>query len=117
MSPDGKYVLSTPADLPGTLYPVDGSAPIVLASHPGDRNAGWSADGQEIFMFSRNELPVKVYRLNWRTGRRTLMREIMPSDSAGIDSANAVEFTPDGQAYVYTCLQQLSELHLVQGLK
>ncbi len=83
-----------------------------------DRIAGWSPDGQEIFVFNRNGIPAKVHRLNLKTGKRELIREIAPADRAGLeDRLGSVEFTPDGKSYVYSFTQNLSELHLVEGLK
>jgi hypothetical protein len=116
-SPDVTYFVSTPPSGKGFIYPVAGGAPQELSLSPGDRLAGWSQDGQELFVFNRNGLPAKVYRLNWKTGHRELMREIAPSDRAGTDNVNSLRVTPDGKAYTYSCIQDLSELHIVQGLK
>jgi Tol biopolymer transport system component len=118
LSPDGKYFLTgTPAGV--HLYPTDGGEPLLV---PGmsedDRIAGWSPDGQEVFIYNRNGIPAKVQRFNLKTGKRELMREIAPADRAGLeDRLGSVEFTPDGKTYVYSFTQNLSELHLVDGLK
>jgi hypothetical protein len=84
---------------------------------PGEQVAGWSRDGREIFVFNRNGLPAKLYRLNWVTGHRELLREIVPADRAGVHSVINMRVTPDGGAYAYSCYQSLAELHLVEGLR
>jgi len=45
------------------------------------------------------------------------MREIAPADRAGIHSVISMNTTPDGGSYAYSCVQYLSELHMVEGLK
>lgn len=117
LSPDGNYVLSTTSGGKARLYPTAGGEPRDVAIGADERAAGWSRDGQEVFVFSRSGIPAKVYRVNWRTGHRELMREIGPADRAGIDGVDSVQFTPDGRTYTYSCIQNLSDLHLVEGLK
>jgi hypothetical protein len=68
-------------------------------------------------VYNRNGLPAKIYRMNWKTGHRALMREIAPPDPAGVDSIDSLRITPDGKTYAYSCVQSLAELHIVEGLK
>ena len=117
LSPDGNYVLSTTSGGKARLYPIAGGEPQDVATVADERLAGWSRDGQEVFVFNRSGIPAKVYRLNWKTGQRELMREIGPADRAGVDGVDSIQFTPDGKAYTYSCIQNLSDLHLVEGLK
>ncbi len=65
----------------------------------------------------RGGLPGRVYRVDRRTGRRELWKEIMPSDPAGVPGITSLSITPDGRSYAYSYLQRLSELHVVEGLK
>jgi Tol biopolymer transport system component len=117
LSPDGSYVLSTQVTGKARLYPTDGGEPKEVAIEAGERVAGWSRDGQEVFVFTRGGVPAKVYRVNWRTGYRGLMREIAPADRAGVDGVDSIHITPDGGTYTYSCVQSLSDLHLVEGLR
>jgi Tol biopolymer transport system component len=117
LSPDGDYFLSLRPGGQGLLYPIAGGEPQEAPIAAGERIAGWSRDGREIFVYSRNGLPAKVYRVNWKTGRRELMREIAPPDRAGIHSVIGMNITPDGGTYAYSYYQSLSELHMVDGLK
>jgi hypothetical protein len=83
----------------------------------GERLSGWSTAGPDLFVTNRSGLPAKVYRIDWRTGQREFVREIRPSDQAGVDNVDSVMITPDGKAYAYSFVQNLSELHVVEGLK
>ena len=117
LSPDGAYFLSTPPTGKGYLYPVAGGDPEEIPIDAGERIAGWTQDGQELFVFNRTGLPAKVYRVNWKTGRRKLVREVTPADRAGTGNVNSLWFTPDGSAYAYSCIQNLSAMHIVEGLR
>jgi Tol biopolymer transport system component len=117
LSPDGNYFLITPPAGKARLYPTAGGEPQDVAIGVAERIAGWSRDGQEVFVFNYSGIPAKVYRVNWKTGHRELMREIAPADRAGTDRVDGIEITPDGGTYAYSCVQTLSDLHLVQGLK
>jgi len=101
------------------LYPVGGGDPEFLKGvTDDDRIAGWSADGQAVFVYSRNDLPARVYRVSRQTGKRELLREIMPADRAGMNfSVNTLQMTSDGKSYAYSFLQELSELQLAEGLR
>ena len=67
--------------------------------------------------FQRAELPAHVMRVDRKTGRREPWREIAPGDRAGVNGISSVRMTADGQSYVYSVVQRLSELHLVERLK
>lgn len=115
---NGKYLagLSHGATV---LYPVDGGAPIPLPQvSDRERIAGWGADGRSLFIYSRNSLPAKVDRVDWSTGKRQPMQEIMPSDRAGLlGGLTTLRISEDGKAYAYSVGQQLSELQLLDGFK
>jgi hypothetical protein len=116
-TPDGRYFLDIQPDKV-LLYPTEGGEPQKVAGiNGGERVAGWSLDGQDVFVYTRHGIPAKVYRVNWKTGRRELMREIAPADRAAVDYVDSIQITPDGGAYAYSCEQNLSDLHLVEGLK
>ena len=50
----------------------------VPESGPGDRPVGFTADGRSLWVFRRGEIPVKVFRVEVDTGRRTLWKTLMP---------------------------------------
>ena len=84
---------------------------------PGDQPSGWSEDRSSLYVFTRGQIPVRVYRLNVQSGAKTLWKELQPYDIAGMYEASRVLPTPDGKTYVASYLQQLSDLFLLDGLR
>ena len=82
----------------------------------GDTIIGLSSDRRSLYLARRQELPIRIYRLDPLTGRRELLKEIMPADPAGILSPTGIFMTPDGKGYVYSVRRVLSNLYLVEGL-
>jgi hypothetical protein len=58
-----------------------------------------------------------VVQIELSTGQRKPWKELVPSDSAGIDTIRGVELSADGKSYVYGYVRTLSDLYLVEGLK
>jgi hypothetical protein len=65
----------------------------------------------------RFTLPARVYEVHWENGERQLWKEIVIPDPAGVHGIDWLAMTPDGQSYACSCWQELSVLHLVDGLK
>jgi Tol biopolymer transport system component len=118
VSPDGKWAIVRGPDLRLYLYPLGGGEPTPM---PGvttaDEPTGWTGDGKSIWVFRRSELPAKVNRVNVVTGERTLWKELIPDDAAGVSEVTQPLPTPDGRYYVYTYIRLISDLYLVDGLK
>src|SRR6266542_539240 len=118
VSPDGKLVAVRGPDQRLYLYPVAGGEPSVIPGlMPEDTPAAWSADGRFLYVYRRRELPAKVYRLDVATGRKELLRELMPFDAAGVRAISPPLVTPDGKSYAYAYIRTLSDLYLVEGAK
>jgi hypothetical protein len=127
ITPEGTYgvglaaasrLLVTTGSGAASLYPVDGGPPrLVPGAQPGDRPAGWSADGGALWVFRRGELPVPVDHIDLATGRRTPWRRLQPSDPAGVVFVSAVRVAADGGAYAYSYRRIMSDLVLVTGLR
>ncbi len=116
-SPDGTLVPS--ADSDGVkLFPVDGGEPRPLPGvEPGDEILLWSADGRSILVQRRLTLPVRIDRVDVRTGKSTLWREIMPGDRTGMTRPSLVRISADESTLTYTVQRLLSELYLAEGLR
>jgi len=101
------------------LYPIAGGEPEILkGATEEDRIAGWSTDEQSLFVYFRNDMPAKVYRLDRKTGQREPMMELAPADRAGVTFGfSGIMITSDRSSYAYSIRQELSELHWADGLK
>jgi Tol biopolymer transport system component len=118
LSPDGQTVAAVGPDENGYLYPVAGGEPRPIPGfEAGEHPICWSDDGHTIFIYRPGDLPAKVYRLDAATGKRTLWKQLIPPDSAGVRSIGPIVLSPDGKTYVYGYHRVLAELYLVQGLK
>ncbi len=114
---DGKYVLGQDGQKKWALYSVDGGQAIALPKWPqGDRAINHTTDNHSFF--TRNgELPVSIYRYDFLSGSRQLVRQLRPDDMTGMDSLGEVLITPDGKYYVYGGRRMMSTLFMVSGLK
>ena len=59
----------------------------------------------------------RIWRLEISTGKKELVREVAPSDSAGVTAIESLIVTPDGRSLAYSYLHNLSDLYVVEGLK
>ncbi|HEY7575606.1 MAG TPA: protein kinase, partial [Thermoanaerobaculia bacterium] len=119
LSPDGKFVALTAADHRARIYPIAGGEPRLVAGlEPDDVPIQWSADGGHIFAAHYGLAPLPVYRVDLKTGKRELWKELMPADRTGFVRIASVIVTRDGSSYVYDYNRlSASDLFLVQGLK
>jgi eukaryotic-like serine/threonine-protein kinase len=118
LSPDGQQVVGVGPDEKAYFYPVAGGEPkAVPGIEPGEQPIQWSDDGKTIYFYRLGDLPAKVYRLDLSTGHKTLWKELMPSDSAGVSRIGPILLTPDGKSCFYGYHRILSDLYLVEGLK
>ncbi len=118
LSPDGRQVVGVGPDEKAYFYPVTGGEPkAVPGIEPGEQPIEWSDDGKTIYFYRLGDLPAKVYRLDLSTGHKTLWKELMPSDSAGVSRIGPILITSDGKSCLYGYHRILSDLYLVEGLK
>jgi Tol biopolymer transport system component len=118
ISPKGDFAASVGPDHRVYLYPIAGGEPVLVAgTQPDEAPTGFSADGRSLYVFRFGEIPAKVFQLELATGKRTLWKELVPADAAGIDTVRGITITPDAKAYVYGYIRTLSDLYLVEGLK
>ena len=118
LSPKGDLVAGVGPDHKVYLYPIGGGEPTpVSGTQPDEAPTGWSADGRSLYVFRFGEIPAKVFELELSTGKRKLWKELVPADSAGIDTIRGITITPDAKAYVYGYIRTLSDLYVVDGLK
>ena len=63
--------------------------PSLLALCAGDEPLAWSPDGESIWVLNRDTRPAKIFRIELRSGRRSLWREVPYPDPAAIESRPA----------------------------
>jgi len=118
LSPDNKTVAAVGPGETMYLYPVSGGkAPPVRGFLAGEVPVNWSADGRSLYIYRFGEMPARVYRLELATGQRTLWKELMPPDRAGLEMVGPILIAPTGESYVYSYRRLLSELYLAEGLR
>ena len=84
---------------------------------PEEEPLQWRDGGRALLVWNPRSFPVKVDRVDLKTGERTLYRELNPHDHAGTHDFNGPRFTPDGHSYIYGYYRTLSDLYLVEGLR
>jgi serine/threonine protein kinase/Tol biopolymer transport system component len=118
ISPDSQTVAGIGPDQKGYLYPTSGGEPTVIKGlNPGEQPIVWSADGHAVYVYQPGELPARVYRVELQTGQRTLWKQLMPSDPAGVENIGPILLTPDAKTCVFGYHRMLADLYLVEGLK
>jgi len=117
VSPDGKLLLGRDTSEKKALYPLDGGEPrTVPGLEDEDKLIRWTDSADSVFIYRDRERPIRIYKLNLSTGRKELVKEILPKDPAGLLGTVTVLMTPDGKGYVYAFTRRLSDLYLVKGL-
>jgi eukaryotic-like serine/threonine-protein kinase len=118
VSPDGKLVAVADPQRKLVLFSVGGGAPRPIpAARPRETPVGWSADSQSLYMFSAlEELPARIDRIDLRSGRRELFKQIALSDPAASGMVGIV-FAPGGEAYAYNYGVYLGTLYVLEGVR
>jgi len=118
ISPDGQLVVAIGPDQKGYIYPSAGGEPrTVNGMDPGDLPITWNQDGSSIYLYRTGEVPAKIYQLELATGKKTVWKQIVPTDPTGLSTIGPILITPDGKTYVYGFHRTLADLYLVEGLK
>jgi eukaryotic-like serine/threonine-protein kinase len=118
LSPSGQSVAAVGPDGKGYIFPIPAGEPRPIKGlGDGEAPISWTADSTGLYVYRPSDLPARVYRLNIETGQRTLWKQLMPPDPAGVELVGPIEPSADGKAYVYGYRRMLSDLYLVDGLK
>jgi Tol biopolymer transport system component len=114
ITPDGTRVLARTKARKWFFFPVDGDgAPQPVPLEPGDVPMRFAADGG-LFVATFGKIPALLTRVDLATGERTVTREVMPAQPAGLINVGPVWPTPDGKTTVYSYTRLLSDLYLVE---
>ncbi|HUQ91161.1 MAG TPA: WD40 repeat domain-containing serine/threonine-protein kinase [Bryobacteraceae bacterium] len=118
LSPDGACVAGRSFDGLLRVYPLDGSAPRIV---PGvvaeDQLITWTADGAKVIVRSTGTIPVHLYEVELATGKRSLWKDLSPSNPVGVSEVTKVMIPAAGEAIVYGQNRKIRSLHLAHGLR
>jgi Tol biopolymer transport system component len=118
VSPDGRWVAGETAAGQVVLFPTDGGAPRTLSAlAPGEVPIRWAADGRALYILERGTLPARVFLFDMASGRRTLWKDLIPADRAGVMFIATVQVAAGAQAYAYSFKRVLGQLHVMRGLR
>ena len=116
ISPDGSTVAARGPDPTIRLYNLHASAPRQVPGLTGaEVPVGWITDGLLVMRPGASPLG-EIYRIDTRTGRQDVWKNILPRDPAGIMNLISFRVTPDGQSLAYTWHRALSSLYVADGL-
>jgi tRNA A-37 threonylcarbamoyl transferase component Bud32/Tol biopolymer transport system component len=112
VSPDGRIAAAQGPGRKIYLCPTAGGAPQPLPGSVADEQPlGWTADGRSLYV-AKVAMPARVEIFDIATGKRTLWKELVPPDPAGILAIGPILITPDGKSYVYSYRRTLEDLYL-----
>jgi eukaryotic-like serine/threonine-protein kinase len=125
LSGDGRFFCAQAADGDWTLYSTEtAETHKVVGLLLGEEPTQFTPDGKLLYVRSADELrpgepaiTARVHRLDPRTGRRELWKEIPPINPSAGGTIGTLIFSADGKTCVYTRHRYTSELFLVEGLK
>jgi len=117
VTPDGKYLLALDTQRSLWLYPIAGGEPrkLAIVLLPNEYVLKF-LDANSLLLGTRR-IPLDVTRVDITTRRRELWKQIVPADSAGVQSIALIRFSADGKSYAYTISRILSDLYVVDQLK
>jgi serine/threonine protein kinase/Tol biopolymer transport system component len=117
VSPDGASVVAQTEEGTWLFFPVESGTPrAVPGLRAPDGPRAWSADGRQLYLFQFQFPGVSLFRLDPRTGRKELWKEIRSPDPA-TTWISGVAVAGDGRTYAYTYITKASSLYLLEGLK
>jgi Tol biopolymer transport system component len=125
LSPEGRFLCALAVDGNWYFYSTDTSEAVkVFGLLPGEYPTQWTADGKLLYVRGAEEprpgeavLTTRVYRVDPRTGRRELWKEIPPVNPSAGGAIGDIFFSADGKTCVYSHHRYTSELLVVEGLK
>ena len=119
VSGDGRFLVAVRA-ADGTWWtiPTSGGSPRpILGIEDGEAVVQLTMDGGGAYVRRDDGLVTQVFLVDVATGKRTLLRELMPPNQAGSAGVDLLQITPDGKHYVFGYTQQLSELYQAKGIR
>jgi eukaryotic-like serine/threonine-protein kinase len=118
LSPDQSRLVAVDEKGQNIIYFLkSGERALIKSIQPDEQIIGWHADGEGLLVFNSEKMPIKINRLNLEDGVKTLIRQIQPTDTAGIIGAPYVFLTPDGKECLYGLRRYMDNLYIVENLQ
>jgi hypothetical protein len=118
-SPDGsRFVTSCPEGGLPCFYDTEAGRPVAVPGvMKGWLTIGFDARGRLYFRDRSKRIPETLLRLDPATGRATPLAELAPPDRAGALAVLGVSVAANGEAWSFSVMRRLSDLHVVAGLQ
>ena len=112
------FVVATGPDRRDALYPLAGGEPSPMPGIQQEESfLRWPQDGGAFYVADYRKMPAPVYRVDFATGRRELLRSFAPPDPAGVLNVFPILLSSDGKSYVYSYRRILDDLFVVTGVR
>jgi len=77
----------------------------------------WNADGTAVYITRGGEIPLKIQRIDLKSGEKTIWKEFQPSVMTGVVEVAGFGVATDENTYVYGVERVISsDLYVVEGL-
>lgn len=117
-SADGNWILAQAPDSPIVLCSLTtGEIRAIPGLEREDNVAEWTEDSSGLYVYRQYRRPLRIERLNLRTGARSLVREIFPSERFGVISIDPVAMTRDASEIAFSYYENLTSLYIVKDLR
>ena len=118
-TPDGsRFVASCPEGGQPCFYDTVAGRPTpVPGVQKGWATVGFDARGRLYLRDRSKRMPEALVRLDLETGRATPLAELAPRDRAGALAVLGVHVAASGEAWAYSVMRRLSDLHVVTGVR
>ena len=117
ISPDGHAILAIDTKRKWGWYPMAGGAAQPAPGLSGDDGplsiVGWSENGRAFFVHTGTDVPARIDRIDVATGKRTLLKQVGPTDVTGLATFDPLTVSRDGSQYAYRYRKVLSTLFVV----
>jgi dipeptidyl aminopeptidase/acylaminoacyl peptidase len=118
LSPDTRQILVHASGGGLVLYPAGGGeGRPVPGTTPDEVAIRWSPDGGSLLVFHESDVPLRIERVTFPSGRRDPVRTVGPADLGGVISVSSPFFAEDEKSYAYVYSRTISHLFLVQGAR
>jgi len=118
VTPDNEFLLAQDRESRASLYPLHAGNPKQLLADlkPDDVIIRFEPDGKSLLVADPG-VPINVVRVFLGRKRREAVRQISPSDRAGVRTILFPRFSTDEKSYAYSYFRFLSDLWVVDGLR